>query len=177
MQNKEFFDSRARMIGFSILTITLTLVFGGISLAMLFGSITLEIPMFILSLILTIVLIPVSIVLLKKATTNEPSVVISTQGIIINGYIPKIGFIPWEDIDGCIPYQINKQAMLGFILFDEDKYVNKFTGMNKKLLEANRGMGYPAINVSINNLKDKEGFFEALAEQNIGFYLEDERQA
>lgn len=174
MNEKEFYDSKTRMIGLSVITIALSIIFGGIAISMIIGVLQMDWLVFFVFLIVTIILVPVSLVLLKRSKTNEPSVVISEEGIVINGFIPKIGFIPWKDIDGCVPYKLNKQPMLGFILYDEDKYLNKFTGMNRKILEANRGMGFPAINVPINNLKDKDGFFEALAEQNVAFYLEEE---
>ncbi|MFJ8268693.1 STM3941 family protein [Peribacillus asahii] len=172
MNKQSFYESKVKLIGLASLTIMLSLIFGAVAISMIAGIIEMSWVMFVLSIIITIILVPTSLKLISKAKGNEPSVIVSTEGIEINGYIPKIGFIPWEDIDGCVPYSLNGQNFIGFILYDEEKYLKKFTGVNRKILEANRGLGYPVINVSLNTLKEKNSFLEALEEQNVGFYLE-----
>ncbi|SMO80356.1 STM3941 family protein [Melghirimyces algeriensis] len=175
MNRKLFYESKAKLIGLASFGIFLSLVFGTVAICMMMGIIKMNGIMFFLSMIITMIMIPVSVKLISKVKRNEPTVIVSAEGIEMNGYVPKVGFIPWEDIDGCIPYSLKGQNLIGFILYDEEKYLNKFTGMNRKILEANRSLGYPAINVSLNTLKEKESFIKALEEQNVGFYLEKEQ--
>jgi hypothetical protein len=176
MNEKLFYDSKAKLIGFSMVIIVLSLIFGAVAIGMGIGFVEVNWVMFFLFSILTLILGPTSFILLKKVMINEPSVIVMTDGIEINGYIPRIGFIPWEDIDGCIPYTLNSQPLLGFVLYDEEEYLKRFTGMKRKILEANRGLGYPAINIPLTNLKEKESLLEALEELNVGFYLEQKHE-
>lgn len=171
MNEKLFYDSKGRMVGLSILTITLSIAFGFAAISMLTGGMEMEPLMFILLIGITLILLPTSFFLMKKVKNNEPSVIVNEKGITINGYIPKIGFIPWEDIEGCLPYSLQGQLLLGFVLYDEEKYLNKFTGMNRKILEANKGMGFPAVNIAIKNLKDREGFLNSLEENKVAFFI------
>jgi hypothetical protein len=173
---KLFYDSIAKLIGFSTVTIMLSLIFGAVAIGMGIGLVEMNWVLFFLFSILTLILGSTSFILLKKVLVNEPSVIVSSEGIEINGYIPKIGFVPWEDIDGCLPYTLNGQPLLGFVLYDEEKYLKKFNGMNRKILEANKGLGYPAINIPLINLKEKKGLLASLEERKVGFYLENEHE-
>ena len=123
----------------------------------------------IISLLLVIIILPASFFMLKKSLMQEGAVIINDKGITINVQMPKIGFIPWQDIEGCLLYSVSGQTMIGFIIPNEDEYINKFSGMGKKALQANQAMGHPAINIALNLIKDKVGLLEEL-EKNVGFY-------
>ncbi|WP_158661033.1 STM3941 family protein [Bacillus kwashiorkori] len=174
MNEKFFYFARGRMFFLSFLTLGLAVLFGGISINIAFNTLEQDMIAFIVFVLTAIILLPVGIFIMKKALKKEPAVIINSQGITIMAFYPAVGYIPWEEIDGIIPYEVKGQPMIGFILHDEDKYLNKFSGVKKKLFLANRRMGFPAFNVPINNLKDKTGFLEALEENNVGVYIRDD---
>lgn len=167
MNEKYFYDSKGRMIILSLMTIALSLSFGFIAISMLMGGIPMDLILFVFLMGITLILCPTSFYLMKKVKSNEPSVIVSEKGITINGYIPKIGFIPWGDVEGCLPYKLKGELLLGIVLYDEEKYLDKFTGMNRKILEANKGMGFPAINIAIESLKDGKGLLDSLEENKV----------
>lgn len=170
MNEMVFYPSRTKFMFFSIVTFLIGLFFTYIPMMMLFGSTETDWITGIIFALIAIILLPVSYVLFKKAINKEDGVIINDKGISINVHSPKIGFIPWEDIEGCLLYSVQGQPMIGFIIPNEEEYVNRFNGISKTMLVANQKMGFPAINISLNTIKDKTGLLEALERQKVGFY-------
>ncbi|MDL4841725.1 STM3941 family protein [Aquibacillus rhizosphaerae] len=174
MDKKMFYNSRARLIGFAIFIMSMALLFGGLAIFMGTGNLEMDWFLFSLSITLVIILVPILFLLVKKVVANKPAVIVSTKGIDIIGFTPKVGFIPWEDIEGCFPYSLKGNDMLGFVHRQEDAYINTFSGTNRKMLEINKNSGFPAINVALGHLKDPTSFLDALEEQHVNFYLDEE---
>jgi hypothetical protein len=59
----------------------------------------------------------------KTFFQKEANVTISDKGLTLRGKAAP-GFIPWEDIEGILPYEVHNNATLGLILKDEAKYIN-----------------------------------------------------
>ncbi|WP_079507009.1 STM3941 family protein [Mesobacillus jeotgali] len=102
---------------------------------------------------------------------NEANVTISDQGLILRGKAGP-GFIPWEDIEGILPYEAHGNATLGVILKDEERYLNSMPKGGQRLARLNVKTGFPAFNIGLSNIKDKQGLLDLLLEMNVPFFIE-----
>lgn len=113
--------------------------------------------------------------LVKNFSQKEANVTVSDEGLTVRGSGGP-GFIPWEEIDGMFPYEIHKNAFLGIILKNEEKYMESLPKNKQRLAKINMKTGFPAFNIGLSNLKHKKELVELLTEMNIPFYVESRRQ-
>jgi hypothetical protein len=107
----------------------------------------------------------------KTFFQNEANVTISDRGLTLRGKAGP-GFIPWEDIEGILPYEAHGNATLGIILKDEERYLNAMPKGGHRLAKLNVKTGFPAFNIGLSNIKDKQGLLDLLLEMNIPFFIE-----
>jgi hypothetical protein len=99
----------------------------------------------------------------KKLKNKKPTLILSEKGIA--GIFHSETIIPWEDIEGFLYYRYQHQLLLGILLKDQEKYINKITPFQQKLANINTKMGLPAFNINIRTLKEKpEELFVKLSE-------------
>ncbi|MCA0174000.1 STM3941 family protein [Bacillus sp. RAR_GA_16] len=103
----------------------------------------------------------------KKLITGEPHVVMTPEFLQLY-VVPseKINF-RWEDIEGCIPYQIQNNTFIGLVLEDEERYASYMPKKVAKLSRMSVRMGYPQYNIVFSHLKEKELLLEEL-EKRVG---------
>ena len=77
---------------------------------------------------------------------------------------------PWSEIKGFEVYKVQGQPLLGFVLEDEEKYIQELPGVTKTMLKANQKMGCPAFNIGLRNIKKPDEALEAIAKiyENAG---------
>jgi len=102
---------------------------------------------------------------------KEANVTISDDGLTLRGTAGP-GFIPWEDIEGVLPYEVHNNATLGIILQDEEKYIEAMPKKGRRLARLNQRTGFPAFNIGLSNIKEKSELIDLLMEMNVGFFLE-----
>jgi hypothetical protein len=109
--------------------------------------------------------------LAKTFFQKEANVTISDKGLTLRGKAAP-GFIPWEDIEGILPYEVHNNATLGLILKDETKYINGMSKGGQRLARLNVKTGFPAFNIGLSNIKKKQELLDLLLEMNIPFFIE-----
>jgi hypothetical protein len=107
----------------------------------------------------------------KTFFQKEANVTISEKGLTLRGKAGP-GFIPWEDIEGILPYEVHNNATLGIILKDEAKYINLMPKGGQRLARLNVRTGFPAFNIGLSNIKKKQELLDMLLEMNIPFFVE-----
>ena len=107
----------------------------------------------------------------KTFFQKEANVTISEKGLTLRGKAGP-GFIPWEDIEGILPYEVHNNATLGIILKDEAKYINLMPKGGQRLARLNVRTGFPAFNIGLSNIKKKQELLDLLLEMNIPFFVE-----
>ena len=77
---------------------------------------------------------------------------------------------PWNEVKGFEVYTVQGQPLLGFVLEDEEKYLEGLPAVTKTLLKANQKLGCPAFNIGLRNIKKPDEALEALAKiyENAG---------
>ncbi|RSD25071.1 PH domain-containing protein [Mesobacillus subterraneus] len=112
----------------------------------------------------------------KTFFQKEANVTVSDKGLTVRGTAGP-GFIPWEDIEGLLSYEVQNNATLGIILKDEEKYINAMSKGGQRLVGMNVKMGYPAFNIGMSNIKKKTELIDLLLEMNVPFFIEaDEKE-
>ncbi|KYG26962.1 STM3941 family protein [Alkalihalobacillus trypoxylicola] len=165
MKERRFYFSQSRMRMFMLLTLGLSIF--------LFAIIYYEytetgsIDFFILAV--SVLLLFLSVVFRKKMNAG-PVVVMNGNGIDFLGTAPKFGFVSWDEIKGAVLFKTEKQIFVGFLLENEDEFMEKYNGISLELMKLNQRMGNPVVNISYNNLKDKEEFIVVLQEFNVDIY-------
>lgn len=107
----------------------------------------------------------------KTFFQKEANVTISDRGLTLRGKAGP-GFIPWEDIEGILPYEVHNNATLGIILKDEEYYLNAMPKGGQRLARLNVKTGFPAFNIGLSNIKDKQGLIDFLLEMKVAFFIE-----
>ncbi len=159
-----FYESKGRLL---LLTIG-SLLFGGAGVY--FSYVLFEEGSFFIALILLICGVFFLFFLTmhaKKLMTGEPHVVMTPESLQLY-VVPseKITF-PWEDIEGCLPYQIESNTFIGLVLKDEERYASLMPKKVAKLSRMSVKMGYPRYNIVFSHLKEKELLLEEL-EKRVG---------
>lgn len=108
--------------------------------------------------------------LAKNFSRKEANVTVSDEGLTIRGPGGP-GFMPWEEIDGVLPYEVHNNSLLGIILKDEEKYIETLSKNKQRLARLNIKTGFPAFNIGLGNLKHKKELVDLLIEMKIPFYL------
>jgi hypothetical protein len=107
----------------------------------------------------------------KTFFEKEANVTISDKGLTLRGKAGP-GFIPWEEIEGILPYEVHNNATLGIILNDEAKYIDSMPKGGQRLARLNVRTGFPAFNIGLSNIKKKQELLDLLLEMNIPFFIE-----
>lgn len=163
MYEKVFYRSKKGLILFTILLLALDTVFLIKLIGLLMGAETFAMVNLFAYLAGLVILSVFSLVLLKKAVSKEPDVIVSDKGITIHG----VGLVPWTEVEGCLEFTRKGQRLIGLLLHNEERYLATLPPVKRNMLESHREKGDPAIKVPINSLKDKKGFLEALNELNV----------
>jgi len=111
-----------------------------------------------------------AITLTRRFFRNKPVITINSDGIE-SFYLSNL-FIPWDDIEGFLPYTYNNQPYLGVILKDDEKYFNELSKYKQRLAIINVKMGLPPFNLVVASLKESpESLFDKLSEFNATFLI------
>lgn len=171
---KNFYLSKGKMVGVFILMLILLVGVTAMLTSMLLFEEEVHLGTFTILGLIFLLFGWCTYFIGKKLVSNEPAVTVSSKGITLYG-TANPGFIEWEDIDGFLPYLYQRNRLLGVILKDEEKYFAQLSPTGKRLAKVNLRMGFPPFNVSLNMLKDVDGFLEALAENEASFFIEEEQ--
>ncbi|MGA9225974.1 MAG: PH domain-containing protein [Mesobacillus sp.] len=106
----------------------------------------------------------------KNFMEKEANVTVSEDGLTVRGTAGP-GFIPWEDIEGMLPYEVHNNELLGILLKNEADYIESLPKNKRRLAKINLKTGFPAFNIGLSNLKDKKELVNLLAEMKIPFYI------
>lgn len=111
----------------------------------------------------------------KTFFQKEANVTISDKGLTLRGTAGP-GFIPWEDIEGILPYEVHNNATLGIIVKDEERYIEAMPRGGQRLARLNLKTGFPAFNIGLSNIKKKKELLDLLFEMNIPFFVETDEE-
>lgn len=167
MYEKVFYRSKKGFVLFTILLLTLDIVFIIKLIGLLTGAETFAMVNLFAYLAGVVILSVFSLILLKKAVSKEPDVIVTDKGITIHG----VGLVPWTEVEGCLEFTSKGQHLIGLLLHNEERYLTTLPPVKRNMLESHREKGDPAIKVPINSLKDKDGFLEALNDLNVTLEL------
>jgi len=98
----------------------------------------------------------------KKLSYNVPHVSLTQEYLILNVLPEHPVHISWEDIESYIPYEIYRNAFIGLILSNEEKYREKMPDKLKRMSKINMKMGYPQYNIVKGNLKEPQKLLDEL---------------
>ncbi|MGE6752766.1 STM3941 family protein [Rossellomorea sp. NPDC071047] len=99
----------------------------------------------------------------KKLTYNVPHVSLTEEYLILYVLPEHPVNISWEDIESYIPYEIYRNAFIGLILSNEEKYREKMPDKLKRMSKVNVKMGYPQYNIVKSNLKEPQQLLDELS--------------
>lgn len=89
--------------------------------------------------------------LLYRAIIGKDLVVVDRNGITDNTSVIAFGLIPWDDIkDLEIRDMGANQRVIGIVLNDEAKYIEKCSSYKKNIINYNIEHGYGLVNISLN---------------------------
>ena len=91
------------------------------------------------------------IVILKKLIEAKPILIVNKYGIIDNSTAMSIGFIPWKDIENIHIQSILTNKFIIVNVKDEKKYLDNVSSHKRKVMLANKKMGYGIICISLNS--------------------------
>lgn len=170
---KHFYPSKRKLFGAFILF----LLFTAVSLLIIISLFNSDEGMFPKVLFSLIFLLFAFLLVFsgKKLFSNEPIISLFDHGLTLHGSINP-GYIPYEDIDGVLPYEYQKTQLMGIIIKDEEKYIGKLSRKGKSLAQINQKTGFPPFNISLSYLKDPDTFIEFLVELEIPFFLPDDEK-
>jgi hypothetical protein len=166
---RDFYFSRVRLFLLSGLVLLLIAGFSAALLVMA-GSSEESTGELIFVGFVDVLLIFTLFLLAKNFSRKEANVTVSDEGLTIRG-TGGPGFIPWEEIDGVLPYEVHNNSLLGIILKDEEKYLESLPKNKQRVAKINIKTGFPAFNIGLGNLKHKKELVELLIEMKIPFYL------
>ncbi|WRP04580.1 STM3941 family protein [Rossellomorea aquimaris] len=98
----------------------------------------------------------------KKLSYNVPHVSLTQEYLILYVLPEHPVHISWEDIESYIPYEIYRNAFIGLILSNEEKYREKMPDKLKRMSKVNVKMGYPQYNIVKGSLKEPQQLLDEL---------------
>ncbi|MEH7883537.1 PH domain-containing protein [Bacillus sp. JJ1609] len=166
---RDFYFSKARGFGLTALLVLLIIGFIVAEIYMLsdpgeHGAVIVFFSAVILLLIWSLFLLG------KNFLQKEANVTVSEDGLTVRGTAGP-GFIPWEDIEGMLPYEVHNNELLGIILKNEADYIESLPKNKRRLAKINLKTGFPAFNIGLSNLKEKKELVNLLVEMKIPFYI------
>ncbi|EEM16319.1 hypothetical protein bpmyx0001_27080 [Bacillus pseudomycoides DSM 12442] len=177
MRKYDIYESKRKVVGLFFLTSVVEVMF----LFIVMYAFSSEEPNFIVGFLFGALAFVVLIALWKviqKMLTKKPAIILEQEYItIINNpkYPVKIAL---EDVLGVLPYAIQGQKYLGFVMEDdvEDRYIASIPSKGQRLYRVNKRAGFIPFNIHMNLLKiDGETLLEKLDEYDISFLIpEDE---
>lgn len=171
---RDFYLSKVRLFVLSALLVVLIIGFAAAVIFMVSNSEGNSIEIVFVGAVL-LLLVCCLYFLVKNFSQKEANVTVSEEGLTVRGSGGP-GFIPWEEIDGMLPYEVHNNAFLGIILKHEEKYMESLPKNKQRLAKINIKTGFPAFNIGLSNLKHKKELVELLDEMKIPFYVESKRQ-
>ncbi|MFI8687106.1 MULTISPECIES: STM3941 family protein [Rossellomorea] len=157
----DFYESKKRLsliavgcVLFVLLCLYLSFVFFFVDVQYLIGTVVALGGLFFLVCLIQI---------FKKLSHDVPHVSMTGDYLIIYVIQEHPVQIRWEDIESYLPYEIYRNAFIGLILKDEDKYRDKMPDKLKRMSRMNVKMGYPQYNIVISNLKKPQQMLEELS--------------
>jgi hypothetical protein len=167
---RDFYFSKARMV--VLLTLVVMLMIGFIAAVVLMLSNPADNAMAIFFCGGVILLLVWSTFLMvKNFSRKEANVTVSDDGLTLRGTAGP-GFMPWEDIEGVIPYKAHNNDLLGILLKNEEKYLDSLSKGGKRLARLNLKTGFPAFNIGLSNIKEKQELIDLLVQMNVPFFVE-----
>jgi hypothetical protein len=85
--------------------------------------------------------------LLAEIVWRRPTVVMDRDGVTVRAYLGAPGRLSWADVTGARTYRIGRQRMLALNVADESALVTRMSPLSRFFARANRGLGYPVVNV------------------------------
>lgn len=111
----------------------------------------------------------------KNFMQKEANVTVSDAGLTLRGTAGP-GFLPWEDIEGILPYKAHNNELLGILLKNEAEYIESLPKSKRRMAKINLKTGFPAFNIGLSNLKDKKELVDLLIEMKVPFYVQTNRK-
>jgi hypothetical protein len=102
-----------------------------------------------------------------KLFDNKYGLIIQTNGIIDNTNASSVGLITWEDIISIKRQQVMSTKFLLIFLTNPDDYLNRATGLKRKLLYANMRMYGTPLSIISNSIKINFDDLEKLLTSNL----------
>lgn len=166
---RDFHFSKARVLGLTALLVLLIIGFivAGIYLLADPGE---HVAVIVFFSAVILLLIWSLFLLGQNLMQKEANVTVSDDGLTVRGTAGP-GFIPWEDIEGMLPYEVHNNELLGILLKNEADYIESLPKNKRRLAKINLKTGFPAFNIGLSNLKDKKELVNLLAEMKIPFYI------
>jgi len=166
---RDFYFSKTRVFGLTAILVLLIIGFIVAEIYMLadpgeYGAVIVFFSAVILLLIWSLFLLG------KNFMQKEANVTVSEDGLTVRGTAGP-GFIPWEDIEGMLPYEVHNNELLGIILKNEADYIEALPKNKRRLAKINLKTGFPAFNIGLSNLKDKKELVNLLVKMKIPFYI------
>jgi hypothetical protein len=166
---RDFYFSKVRLFFLSGLVLLLILVFSA-ALIVMAGSPEGNIGELIFVGLIDLLLVFCLYLMGKNFSSKEANVTVSDEGLTIRGPGGP-GFMPWEEIDGVLPYEVHNNKLLGIVLKDEEKYIESLPKNKQRLARLNIKTGFPAFNIGLSNIKHKKELVDLLIEMKIPFYV------
>ncbi|MBR2567288.1 MAG: hypothetical protein IKE29_22110 [Paenibacillus sp.] len=89
---------------------------------------------------------------LVKMIKKEPSFVINERGFIDSSSYTSGGDISWEDVEHIFMYELMGQQMIGVKLKDEQAFLERQSGVKRKLMTASTNMVDATISIPQNSI-------------------------
>ncbi|MFK0522650.1 STM3941 family protein [Paenibacillus illinoisensis] len=89
---------------------------------------------------------------LVKMIKKEPSFVVNEQGFVDSSSYTSGGFIPWKDVENIFMYELMGQSMIGVKLKDEQAFLDRQTGVKRKLMTVNTQMVDATVSIAQSSL-------------------------
>lgn len=169
----KFYESKVKLTLISFLMLAVVIFLSFIIFSILGSSDKDIFPLVFMSLTNLFLLFILIFVLPKRIFSKEPVIILTDEGF--KSYFIGNILIPWNDIEGFLPYTYQNQPYIGVIVKDEDKYLNLLTNTQQKLSKINMNMGLPPFNIVVTSLKEKpQELFEKLSEFDVSFLVKEE---
>jgi len=104
--------------------------------------------------------------------------VIDKNGINVNSQGSNLGFIPWDDIES---FSIDKitlgnrgrvnHSLISINLVDEEKYLEKTSGIQRKIMDANRKLNYSTTCINLTGAEKKMGEVKEILDEYLNKYM------
>lgn len=110
----------------------------------------------------------VGLYILYKLFDSKPGLVIDREGIHDNSNAASAGLIKWEQIKGVKIEQVMSTKFILIDIHDPETFIQKFSGMKKKLMWGNYKMYETPVSIVSNSLQcDTDYLFKIIRERMI----------